>query len=375
MKKIFFILFILVFIQTELFAQVAGCTDPQATNYNPAANYNDGSCIYTVLNQNLTTVATLPAELNEISGMIYFNGKLYGHQDSGGPTTIYEFNPTDGIITKTINLAGTTNVDWEDITQDSTHIYVCDTGNNVSGNRTNLKIYKFRKTAISAGSVITIASSDIQVINFSYSDQTNFAAQPVNSTSFDCEAVAFNRGKIHLFTKNWIGNNSVHYVLPTTPGTYVAERFDTIDTGNVKITGADFGAFDELILIGYELSFPAVCSLFLDYGFDGSYYYFNTGCKRRLNIGNALSRGQVEGICFENALKGYISNEKFNPNQFINVTQKIYKFDITTLIKDYYQRNQLSITEIAPETGMIRFNSETKKTEGYDGTHWVHLND
>lgn len=375
MKKIIILLFIFVFIQTKSLAQITGCTDPQATNYNPAANYNDGSCVYTAINQPLTTVANLPVQLNEISGMIYYNGKLYGHQDSGGPTAIYEINPTDGTITKTINLAGTTNVDWEDITQDATHIYVCDTGNNVSGNRTNLKIYKFPKEAIIAGSVITIASNDIEMINFSYPDQTNFAPQPANSTSFDCEAVAFNRGKLHLFTKNWIGNNSVHYVLPSTPGIYVAERFDTIDTGNVKITGADFGAFDELILIGYETVGFANCALFLDYGFDGSYYYFNTGCKRRLNIGNALSRGQVEGICFVNALKGYISNEKFNPNQYINVAQKIYSFDITTLIKDYYEHNQSNFSGTAPEVGMLRFNSETKKTEGYDGTHWVYLDE
>lgn len=374
MKKILFLLLIFIFISPQVSAQIVGCTDPQATNYNPAANYNDGSCVYTATNQTITTIATLPPQLNEISGMIYYNEKLYGHQDSGGPAAIYEINPADGAITKSIVLSGTTNVDWEDITQDLTHIYVCDTGNNVSGNRTDLKIYKFPKTAITSGSLITIASSDIQTINFAYSDQTNFTPQPANSTSFDCEAVAYNRGKIHLITKNWLGNNAVHYVLPSTPGTYLAERYDTINTGNVKITGADFGAFDALILIGYETIGFANCALFLDYGFDGSYFYFNTGCKRRLNIGNALSRGQVEGICFVNALKGYISNEKFNPNSFINVAQKIYSFDITTLIKDYYERNQLSITGVAPEVGMLRFNSDTKKTEGYDGTHWVILN-
>jgi hypothetical protein len=374
MKKIVFLLLIFILSHQKSVAQIVGCTDPQATNYNPAATYNNGSCTYTAVNQIITPVASLPAQLDEISGMIYYNGELYGHQDSGGGTSLYQIDPASGAITKTIILAGTTNVDWEDMTQDPTHIYVCDTGNNVSGNRTNLKIYKFPKSAITAGSVITIAASDIETIHFAYSDQTNFAPQPVNSTSFDCEAVAYNRGKLHLITKNWLSSDAVHYVLPTAPGTYLAERFDSINTGGVKITGADFGAFDELILIGYEITGFANCALFLDYGFDGSYFYFNTGCKRRLNISNALSNGQVEGICFENALKGYISNERFNPNAFLNVPPRIYTFDITARIKEYYEHNQLSLTEIPPQTGMIRLNSDTKKTEGYDGTHWVILN-
>lgn len=374
MKKIVVILFIIILSHQQVIAQIAGCTDPQATNFNPSATYNNGSCTYTNVTQTLTTVASLPVQLDEISGMVYYNGMLYGLEDSGNANLIYEINPTSGAITKTITLSGTTNVDWEDMTQDATHIYVCDTGNNVSGNRTNLKIYKFPKSAITAESSISIPASEIETINFAYPDQTDFTPKPVNSTSFDCEAVAFNRGKLHLFTKNWLGSESVHYVLPTVPGTYLAERFDSINTGGVKITGADFGAFDELILIGYELTGFANCALFLDYGFDGSYYYFNTGCKRRLNIGNALSRGQVEGICFENALKGYISNERFIYS-FINIPPRIYTFDITTRIKDYYEHNQLILTEIPPQTGMIRFNSDTRKTEGYDGTHWVILSE
>ena len=374
MKKIVFIFFLFFLSHQKAVAQIAGCTDPQATNYNSAATYNDGSCVFTAITQTTTTVATLPSQLDEISGMIYYNGMLFGHEDSGGGNLIYEINPASGAITKTITLSGTTNVDWEDMTQDPTHIYVCDTGNNVSGNRTDLKIYKFPKSAITAGSSISIAASEIETINYVYEDQTNFAIQPVNSTSFDCEAVAYNKGKLHLFTKNWLANESVHYVLPTSPGTHVAERFDSINTGNVKITGADFGAFDELILIGYETSIPLNCALFLDYGFDGSYYYFNTGCKRRLNIGNALSKGQAEGICFENALKGYISNERLIYSIF-NIPPRVYTFDITTRIQEYYKHNQLTLTGITPQTGMIRINSDTKKTEGYDGTHWVILSE
>jgi len=374
MKKLFFMLFVFCFLSYDTSAQMAGCTDPQATNFNTAATYNDGSCIYAPVTQTLGLTINLPSQLNEISGMIYYNSHLYGLLDSGGGNAIYQINPATGVITKTIILAGTTNVDWEDITQDATHIYVCDTGNNVSGNRTDLKIYKFPNDALTApGSTITIASSQIETISFSYEDQTIGAPTAVNSTRFDCEAVAFNRGKLHLFTKNWLGSHSVHYVLPTSAGLHQAQRLDSIPTGNIKITGADFGAFDQLILIGYETVGTANCALFLDYGFDGSYFYFNTGCKRRLDIGSALSIGQVEAICFENPLKGYISNERFNPIFIIDVPPRLTPFDITERIIDYYKHNPLALTGIPPQVGMIRFNSDTKKTEGYDGTHWVIL--
>lgn len=265
--------------------------------------------------------------------------------------------------------------DWEDITQDSANFYVADCGNNANGNRTDLKIYKFAKSLIAgSGTTVTIPATSIEVINFSYSDQTSFAPTGANNTRFDCEAVAFNRGKLHLFTKNWIGNYSVHYVLPSIAGSHIAERMDSINTGGVKITAADFGAYDELILLGYEITGFGKCALFLDYGFDGTYFYLNTGCRRKIDISTAITYGQLEAICFVNALHGFAGNENFRPSPFIYVPQKIYKFNVFDYIKNYYEHINPSINNITPVTGMLRFNTDTKKTEGYDGTHWVLLN-
>ena len=339
---------LLFIISNSLYAQL-GCTDPQAANYNATATYNDGSCTYAQSTYTLTPVANLPVQLNEISGMVYYNNKIYGHLDSGGPANIYEVDPATGAITKTIMLQGVTNIDWEDITQDDTHFYIADVGNNANGNRTDLKIYKFAKALITNENPVTIANTDIEVINFTYQDQTDFTPQGANNTAFDCEAVAYNRGHLHLFTKNWIGNTSTHYVLPTTAGTYVAEKKDQINTGTFKVTGADFGAYDELILIAYEVSGIANCALFLDYGFDGTYFYFNTGAVRRLDLGSALRLGQLEGVCFENALHGYGSNERFSPPfPFSTITQHLYSFDITTYIKDYYKHNQINYDKTIP---------------------------
>jgi len=374
MKKIQ-IVFLLCFVPYVHFAQ-QGCTDPNATNYLATATYNDGSCTYASTNYSLTSVATLPSQLNEISGMVHYNGKIYGHQDSGGPTALYEVDPATGSITKTITLVGVTNVDWEDMTQDDTHFYIADVGNNSNGNRTDLKFYKFAKALITAGATVSIPNASIEVINFSYEDQTNFTATGGNNTEFDCEAVAFNRGKLHLFTKNWIGTTTVHYVLPTTAGTHSAERLDSFDIGTYKITGAAVGAFDLLILIGYETSGSANCALFLDFGFDGTYSYLGTGAKRRLDLGSAAIIGQVEGICFVNALHGYASNERFTYTipfaGSTTIDQQLYTFNIMSYIQAYYEHNQVtfSTTAVPPSAGTIRFNATTNVLEGYDGTHW-----
>lgn len=66
--------------------QVPGCIDARASNYTPSATINDGSCVYNATSVSLIDFkkATLPERLKEISGIIYFKGKLYGHNDSGG---------------------------------------------------------------------------------------------------------------------------------------------------------------------------------------------------------------------------------------------------------------------------------------------------
>lgn len=377
MKKVLLII-LLSFASYGVHAQL-GCNDPLANNYNAAATYNDGSCAYNNTSYSLTAGATLPSQMDEISGMVHYNGKVYGHQDSGGPTALYEINPATGSITKTITLQGIGNVDWEDMTQDDTHFYIADTGNNANGNRTNLRIYKFAKALIAGGSAVSIANTSIDIINFSYEDQTDFTPTGGNNTKFDCEAIAYNRGKIHLFTKNWIGSSATHYVLPITAGTHVAQKKDSYNTGDFKITGASFGAYDLLILIGYKVIGLGDCALFLDFGFDGTYYYFNSGAKRRLDIGFATDIGQVEGICFVNALHGYASNERFTYNVFgvpFTVDQKLHTFNIMTYIKDYYEHNQVtySTTGSVLSAGTIRYNANTHKVEGYDGTHWNPFN-
>jgi hypothetical protein len=69
MKKVLFPIFLFAFFSSTVKAQVAGCPDPAADNYDPSATVNNGSCTYNSatitpkLKYNLNTV------LNESSGL------------------------------------------------------------------------------------------------------------------------------------------------------------------------------------------------------------------------------------------------------------------------------------------------------------------
>ena len=148
--------------QSVLLAQ-SGCTDPQASNYNPNATVNDGSCVYPVTNYNLTLKTALSTTVNETSGLVMANGVLWTHNDSGNPAQIFKIDTLSNSILQTVNIGGASNVDWEDIAFDGTHFYVGDFGNNANGNRTDLKIYKFPLSAIPSGSVVTVPAGQVQV--------------------------------------------------------------------------------------------------------------------------------------------------------------------------------------------------------------------
>ena len=92
--------------------------------------------------ENITEKYNLPNSISETSGLLFYNGKLITHNDSGDAANLYELDTIRGNITRTITISNATNSDWEDITQDDTHIYIGDFGNNSNGNRQDLKIYK-----------------------------------------------------------------------------------------------------------------------------------------------------------------------------------------------------------------------------------------
>src|SRR5689334_10909399 len=79
-------------------AQVKGCTDRAANNYNNTATVNDGSCTYTDISIKPTFNTNLDATLSETSGLIWWNNQVWTHNDSGGEPALYATDPATGKI-------------------------------------------------------------------------------------------------------------------------------------------------------------------------------------------------------------------------------------------------------------------------------------
>lgn len=305
-----------------------GCTDPRAQNYNPSATINDGSCTYVQASANLTDPKVLPASLNENSGLIYSGGSLWTLNDGGNAASIFKISETDGSILQTVNITNATNLDWEAISADANYIYIGDFGNNVNGNRTNLKIYRISKTALGTNATVNVTAD---IIHFSYQDQIiqSPVTTGVNQTKFDCEAFLVMNDQLHLFTKDWIDGHTKHYILPTLPGNHVAASVEEFNV-NGLITGASISPtnHNEIVLIGYSTN---LLNLFMWVLHDYTVSNFFNGNKRRFELGFSLDKGQIEGVSFTANGNGYISSERINQPPFI-VPPRLYSFSIANLI-------------------------------------------
>jgi hypothetical protein len=295
------------------------CNDPQATNYNPAATSNDGSCQYPVTTTALPLKTKLANEVNESSGLVYTNGNLWTFNDSGNPPVLFRVDSTTGQVLQQVRISNFENVDWEDITADTQYLYVGDFGNN-SGTRRDLRVLRVPKTSL--GTSATTATA--QAIEFSYPDQTDFTPHN-NRHNFDCEAFFYANDSLHLFTKNWVDLQTRYYTIPATPGTYVAHLKGTFNV-NGLVTAAALNATGSVAgLLGYN-SQTAETFLWLLSGFKAGNYL--QGYRRRLELPSAALIGQAEGLCFVDRYRVFVSNERLS-NILVTVPQQLYSLPLS----------------------------------------------
>jgi len=301
MKKLFpIILFaILLFVQSS-FAQISGCTDPNANNYNSDATVNDGSCTYNVTLYNPPNKYLLPDEIEESSGLALYNARLWTINDSGGLPVLYGFDTISGDIVQRITIVGATNVDWESLADDDEYIYIGDFGNN-SGTRDDLSIYRILKTNFPDQGDGNVSS---EKITFSYSDYSSDKITDRNH-NFDCEAFLATGNWLFLFSKNRGDQQSKLYRLPKQPGDYVAELMTSFNTAGL-ITGADLNsANNEVTLIGYvDQQWIPFAWLLFDY--NGEEFF--SGNKRRIDMPNIVAT-QTEAIVYTSGRHETISSE------------------------------------------------------------------
>lgn len=278
-----------------------------------------------VFSQEKITGATIPDslirklpledQLKETSGLIYWNKLLWTHNDDSD-NTIYGINPATGKTDQTIQFKALEVKDWEELQHDTHYFYIGDIGNNATGIRTNLRIFKIHKTSL-----------HIDTIRFSYPEQTDFTAKKSNATNFDCEAFLVTDSMIYLFTKEWNSQNTTLYKFPNRPGTYKATLIRSFQA-NGLITGAAISPNKKrIILTGYTKTLTPFLYLLSEFSNDD----FLGGKKKKLKLNSNFL--QLESVAFIGETTIAVTNEQFI-HTFIKSPQQLWKINLQTFFSN-----------------------------------------
>lgn len=247
------------------------------------------------------TFFSLPNNLKEVSGIIYnpMTDLLWALEDGGNKNEIYGFN-SKGEIAKTVVIAKTNNIDWEDITKDEAgNLYIGDFGNN-DNLRKDLSIYKINVQALKN----TTAIPDYK-ISFAYPEQQNFP--PKKTVLFyDVESFFEFKNNFYLFTKNrskGFDGITFLYKVPNASGFHKAKllgKFKTCDNYNYcVITSAAISPDGtKVVILSHD-------KLWLIENFIGD--NFLNGTRTQLDL-NHFS--QKEAICFKDNDRLLIADER-----------------------------------------------------------------
>lgn len=264
--------------------------------------------------ENVEVLSILPSEVSETSGLIFHNGSLITHNDSGNSPQLFEIDTTSYQITRTVTISNVENIDWEDLAQDENYIYIGDFGNN-SGDRQDLNILKILKSDYDNSDSVTA-----EIINFLYEDQTDFTSS--EDSDFDAEGFFSLGDNLIILTKQWQQNGTVAYKVPKLSGAFLAERLDSYQV-NGLVTGATYNQnTNQLSIVGYsQFLFPfyvLVDDVQENAIFEGE------KTKTNLNIGQA----QVEAITLVGAEQFYISSEDFSNPPLVNSPSRLFTFSL-----------------------------------------------
>ena len=183
-------------------------------------------CLKLTVAQTIENVVELPVEIDETSGLEYFEGNFLTHNDSGGKPILYLFSEA-GELLENYLIPNAKNKDWEDLTRDEDLIYISDTGNN-NGSRKKLKILM-----VDPNKNFDLVGE----IKIKYKNQKNFEKRKKHP--YDVEAIAALPKSLVLFSKNRKTFTTELYFIPKKEGSYSLKSKRSLPV-NSLITGADY---------------------------------------------------------------------------------------------------------------------------------------
>jgi len=257
----------------------------------------------------------LTKEVEEQSGMVYYNGLFWVNNDSDCPAELYAYDSV-GKLQKTIQISNAKNIDWEDLTDDEDFFYIGDFGNN-HGVRKDLRILRIAKSEIGEGDRSELKAD---IISFEWKDQTEFKKRK-HKHDFDCEAFFSYGDSLYLFTKNWANYKTRMYVMDKKLEHHILQPKMEFDI-DFMVTGADISSDGRnLALVGYK-DYKTYMYLFSNY----SELNFDEGKQVRLDL-SPLGGAQTEGVVYDDSDSLYISTEATKD------PQALYKVDWEQWIK------------------------------------------
>jgi hypothetical protein len=281
----------------------------------------------------------LPTIVEETSGLLFLDGKIITHNDRGDTSNLYEIDSLTGNLLRTININNVSNVDWEDLADDETYIYVGDFGNN-NGTRTDLKIHRILKSDFKNNTSISA-----EVISFSYEDQTNF--NDSNDHNFDAEAFVIYEDSILIFTKNRGDFKTNVYKIPKTIGNHTGVKVSSANVAGL-ITGATYNG--NFLLCGYDGDLiPFLIQISFDRAPGDD--IFSSGFTKESLITQLGPGSQVEAITSFKIGKYYISRELFSTSiagTEFTFPQTLYEFTDTRDFLLLTDKNNLENFKVYP---------------------------
>lgn len=262
----------------------------------------------------------VPEEVEETSGLFFWNGELFTFNDSGGKNMLYVLDTMGGEIKKRVSVPGAINRDWEATTVRDNKLYIGDIGNN-SAKRKDLTIYIADLNPNMDESLPVVDS-----IRFHYPQQTNFEKQKRNH-DFDCEAMVVFKDTVYLYSKAWQDGITKIRTMPAAPGEYAAREINRFEAGGL-ITDAAYDAENrQLVLIGYNIETP-VMQPFL--------WIFKTSHPGKIKASNGIkimlepAYSQIEGVSFFPQNRLVITAEGLN-NKWIDIAPALFKISLDAL--------------------------------------------